>query len=190
MRFLAALGTALRAAIVAVSRMILHIGHLAGFGPHPDDLVMPPVEPSPSEAEADRRRAEYEALIDDLVAQMKGLSETERPQLPERISGWAHSLAHEDVIALVVAHRDGRLEGHLDGTRPIFGVPPVANAADTATYVQRRSLLHAAHQTDAAARRLHHDRYDRGTVAPGNRFGEPDLTAEDAYARNTPRAIH
>lgn len=164
--------------------MILHVGHLAGFGPHPDDLLPPPVGPSPTEAEADRRRAEYEALLDYIVERNTG---SDIGELPPRISGWAMQLDHGDIAELILADHDGRLEGHLDGTRPIWGVPPVGTAVETAQYIQQRELFRAANQMDVAARHLQHNRQDRYAASPCNRFDVPGGLNDDDYVVPPPR---
>ena len=94
------------------------------------------------------------------------------------ISGWFNQLEDGDVARLMIADRDrpGALAGHLGGKCPVFGVPPVGTASETADYLQRRAMLRAVQEMTAATSRMQRRQAILDAAAPGEPVDTPRVS--------------
>ncbi len=149
MRILAYIGMLISAAIRDVAKLIVRTGNMMLGLPQPD--FDPPVEgPSAADIAREQYLAEIKAVIEACAARFE---DRDPPEMPPRLAGWFSQLEDGDCLRLIDANDSGELGGHLTGTRPIFGVPPVSTATDTAAYLQRRDMLRAHERAEARARR-------------------------------------
>lgn len=165
MRFLTFLGQLIRAAIVSVSKLILRVGNAIAGLPQPD--FDPQFEESEDERLARIASEEAKAVFAASTARLD--REDVDVDLGPRLSGWFSQLADRDVARLLIEDRErpGALSDHLSGKRPVFGVPPVGTATETANFVTQCELHRSIEEMTAAIRREQRRQAICDTAAPG-----------------------